>query len=263
MPDTAPLTQTFYAVVPPVAQETATFYILLPATNANADFEAAACVAPWAGTLTSATYIADTAITGANTESRTMQIINKGAAGSGSTAMAELTLVQGTNAAAFDETALTLSATPANLVVAAGHVLSAKSLHVGSTGLADPGGTVKIVLTRTYVDAETTVCVAPWAGTVTEVTYAADTAITGADTNSRTLSLINKGGAGSGTTAVASLALVNGVDCAAFDEKALTLSGTAAHLVVAAGDALAFKSAVVGTGIADPGGTVKVVLSRS
>lgn len=263
MTDTAPLTQTFYAVVPPVAQETETFYVLLPATSANADFEAAAAVAPWAGTITSATYMADTAITGANTDSRTMQILNKGTAGSGSTAMAELTLVSGTNAAAFDETALTLSATPANLVVAAGEVLSAKSLHVGSTGLADPGGTIKIVLTRSYVDPETPVCVAPWAGTVTEATYAADTAITGANTNSRTLSLINKGGAGSGTTAVATLALTSGVNCTAFDEKAITLSATAADLVVAAGDVLAWKSLAVGTGIADPGGTVKVVLSRS
>lgn len=135
MPDTSPRTETFTVV--------------LPATAAGSDFEAAICKAPFAGELTAAAYLADTAITGANTDSRTIQIINKALDGNGTTVMASLALLSGTNAADFDETALTLSEVEDATVVAAGDVIAAKSLHVGGTGLADPGGTVLITLSRT------------------------------------------------------------------------------------------------------------------
>lgn len=267
MTEQFPLTQTLYAVVPAVEPEINEYYVLMPATAANADFEAAVCVAPFAGSVSEVTYLADTAITGANTDSRTLQVFNRGADGSGTTKVAEIALTSGVDAAQWDEKTVTLQAA-GNLVVAAGDVLTFKSLHVGSTGLADPGGTVKIKIRR-LADVETTVCVAPFAGTVTEVTYAPDTAITGANTNSRTVSLINKGAAGSGTASVAALAFTSGVNATAFDEKALTLDTTDAtsdgvyeNRVVAAGDVLAFKSAAVGTGLNDPGGTVKVVISR-
>lgn len=103
---------------------------------------------------------------------------------------------------------------------------------------------------------------APFAGVVSGVSYTAVSDITGANTNSRTISLVNKGQDGNGTTVIATLALTSGVNLADFDEKALTLSETAANLVVAAGDVLAFTSVHVGTGIADPGGSVKVALNR-
>lgn len=112
-------------------------------------------------------------------------------------------------------------------------------------------------------DATENVAEAPWAGTVTGVSYTPDATITGAATNNRTLSLVNKAQDGTGTTVVATLSLVNGVNIAASDEGALTLSGTPANLVVAAGDELAFVSTHVGTGIADPGGLVQVTLSRT
>jgi hypothetical protein len=130
----APLTDTFSAVV--------------PATAAGADFEVTVCVAPYAGTVTAVNYVADTTLTGANTDSRTLSLINKGAAGSGTTEVAAKAFVSGVNGAAFDATAITLSATAANLAVAAGDVLAFKSLHVGSTGLADPGGTVFVTISR-------------------------------------------------------------------------------------------------------------------
>jgi hypothetical protein len=104
---------------------------------------------------------------------------------------------------------------------------------------------------------------APFAGTITAVQYTAEAAVTGANTNSRTLSLTNRGQAGAGSTTVASLALVSGVNLVAYDEKTITLSGTAADLVVAEGDTLSWTSLHVGTGITDPGGTVKVTFSRS
>lgn len=99
------------------------------------------------------------------------------------------------------------------------------------------------------------------AGTVSGVTYIPDATITGAATNNRRIRLINKAQDGTGTTIVAELAFGNGTNAAASDEKALTLSATAANLAVAAGDVLAFESTHIGTGIADPGGLAQVEIS--
>lgn len=104
----------------------------------------------------------------------------------------------------------------------------------------------------------------PENGVVSSVSYTPNTAITGANSPaSRSLILFNRGQTGVGTTEVARLDLVTGVNIAADDEKALTLSATAANLVVAAGDILEFQSnAVGGTGLVDPGGLLQVELSR-
>lgn len=106
---------------------------------------------------------------------------------------------------------------------------------------------------------------APFTGKVAGVTYTPTAAVTGAASPaSRTLSVINRGQAGAGSTVVASLALVAGVNLVAFDERALTLSATAADLQVVAGDVLEFRSAPVGgTGLVDPGGTVEVTFERN
>lgn len=99
------------------------------------------------------------------------------------------------------------------------------------------------------------------AGTVTAVTYSTVTAITGANTNTRSVSLVNKGQAGAGTTIIATLQFNSGVNTVASDEKTITLSSTAADLVVAAGDVLQWQSTAVLTGIADPGGLVSVTIA--
>lgn len=124
------------------------FYMSYAAVAAGADLETPVCVAPWAGVISEVTFMARSTLTGANTDSRTLQLFNRGAAGSGTTKPAEKAFISGVNATGADETAVTLSATAADLVVAAGDVLTFKSLHVGSTGLADPGGAVKVKLTR-------------------------------------------------------------------------------------------------------------------
>lgn len=103
---------------------------------------------------------------------------------------------------------------------------------------------------------------APFDGTVTSVTYAADADITGANTNTRTLSVVNKKQNGNGSTTVASLALASGNNCSDYDEAAITLSGTAANLTVAEGDILAFASIHAASGLADPGGLVSITISR-
>jgi len=103
----------------------------------------------------------------------------------------------------------------------------------------------------------------PFDGTITGVTFVPRSTLTGADTDTRSLSVVNKGQAGAGTTSVASRGFTNGVNAAAFDEKPLTLSATAADLNVAEGDILALSSAHSGsTGLADPGGIVIVTIAR-
>lgn len=134
MADTAPLVFTFSQVVPNAA--------------AAADAVTVVAIAPFAGTISRVAYVADTALTGANTDSRTGRLHNRGAAGAGTTVVASKAFVNGVNAAQYDETAITLSGTAADLVVAQGDVLTWESLHVGATGLADPGGTVFVDITR-------------------------------------------------------------------------------------------------------------------
>lgn len=104
---------------------------------------------------------------------------------------------------------------------------------------------------------------APFAGTVTSASYIPDAASTGDNTNKRVYTLVNKGQSGAGTTVVATLDLVTGNNLVAFDEKAFTLSVVAGATTVAAGDVLALVSTHAGTGLADPGGTVKVEITRS
>lgn len=106
---------------------------------------------------------------------------------------------------------------------------------------------------------------APETGVVTSVSYTPNSAITGAASPaSRSLILFNRGQDGTGTTEVARLDLVGGVNLAADDERALTLSATTANRNVTAGDILEFQSnAVGGTGLVDPGGLVAVEISRS
>lgn len=113
------------------------------------------------------------------------------------------------------------------------------------------------------VDESTVIGRAPSAGIVAAVRYAAEAAVTGAATNTRTLVLRNRGQAGTATTAVATLPLVAGTNLVAYDEAALPLSGTAADLAVAEGDILEWFSDSIGTGLADPGGLATVEINRS
>ena len=104
---------------------------------------------------------------------------------------------------------------------------------------------------------------APFAGTVTGVTYTAAAAITGHAANNRAFSVVNKGQAGTGTASVATVTSNVANSFTAFDEKALTLSATAANKVVAEGDVLVFVSDANADGVVDPGGVVAVTILQS
>lgn len=104
---------------------------------------------------------------------------------------------------------------------------------------------------------------APFAGKVTSVTWIAGSTLTGANTNTIKLKLINKAQDGSGTTVVAEKSFTSGVNAPASDETAITLSGTAANLVVAEGDVLTLAAELVGEGIITPAGEIQVKVTRS
>jgi hypothetical protein len=134
MPDTSPLVRKLQTNI--------------AATAAASDLTQSVGEAPFDGTLTSVSYTPKADITGANTDSRTLTLVNKGSDGNGTTVAATLALTSGVNASDYDEKAFTLSAVAGATTVAAGDILAVVSTHVGSTGLADPGGLVQVEITR-------------------------------------------------------------------------------------------------------------------
>lgn len=113
------------------------------------------------------------------------------------------------------------------------------------------------------VAGDQTVGEAPLAGTITAVSFVPEANVTGDNTNKRTLTLVNKGADGNGTTVAATLDFVTGTNGADFDELAFTLSVVAGATTVAEGDVLAVVEAVAGTGLANPGGRVEVTVARA
>lgn len=107
--------------------------------------------APYALVVSKVTYTPEADINTADTESRTLTLYNRGIDGNGTTKIAELALVAAvTDLVNDDERDITLSVTAADLVVPVNAVLEWVSLHVGSTGLADPGGLVQVEYSRSY-----------------------------------------------------------------------------------------------------------------
>jgi hypothetical protein len=108
----------------------------------------------------------------------------------------------------------------------------------------------------------TAILEAPYAGTVTAVTYTPIANMTGDNTNTRTFTLVNKGADGNGTTVIATRAMTTGVNATDFNEDALTLSVVAGATTVAEGDILAWVSTFAASGLADPGGLVQIEITR-
>lgn len=101
--------------------------------------------APFAGVLSQAELLPATALTGDPTNNRVFTVFNRGQAGAGTTSMAALT----TTANQSDNVAfnLTLSGTPANLVVAQGDILELVETH-GGTGVAHGGYLADLTIAR-------------------------------------------------------------------------------------------------------------------
>ena len=105
---------------------------------------------------------------------------------------------------------------------------------------------------------EQAVFVAPFRCQVQAAAWIPSAAVTGVASNFFTVNVRNRGAAGAGTAVPAALAFSNGTNASAQVPVALTLSGTAADLVLAAGDVLTAEKAVTGTGLAMPPGLIVV-----
>lgn len=100
---------------------------------------------------------------------------------------------------------------------------------------------------------------APFKCQVTAVEFIPSANVTGQATNFFTLNVRNRTQAGVGTAIPAALAFSSGaVAVVAQQPIAVTLSGTAAALILAEGDVITVEKAVTLTGLACPDGTVIV-----
>jgi hypothetical protein len=89
--------------------------------------------APRACRVVQVSVTADIATTGDNTNTKNLNLVNKGAAGSGTTEVGNLDLVTGVNLAAFDEKVIPLNASNASgVVLANGDVLALQYEKVGT-----------------------------------------------------------------------------------------------------------------------------------
>lgn len=114
------------------------------AVGSVADATEEIAVTPWQALVTGVSYTPDGPITGAATNNRLFNVVNRTQAGQ---VVASVTLVAGTNLVAGVPLALTLSGTAANVACAANDVLEFDSTHQG-TGLADPGGLVSVTFAK-------------------------------------------------------------------------------------------------------------------
>ena len=95
--------------------------------------------------------------------------------------------------------------------------------------------------------------------TVTKAVFIPSADITGADTDTMSVKVINAGDDGSGTTLIASKAYTDGVDATALVPEDLTLSSTAANLEVDEGEVVVYLNDQSGTsGLAAPIGVVEI-----
>lgn len=121
-----------------------------PAAAATATAQTVLGAAPWPASVTAVTYTPAGAITGAaSPASRTFTLYNRGQAGTGVTVVATLAMTAGVNAALYDERTIPLSGVAGATAVVEGDVLGWESFAVGATGLADPGGLVRVTMSRT------------------------------------------------------------------------------------------------------------------
>jgi hypothetical protein len=95
------------------------------------------------------------------------------------------------------------------------------------------------------------VFLAPFDLTLEEAVFLSDAAMTGAATNNFTLTVLDGGTAGAGTSVMATLAFTGtGTVVGAYDKESFTVSATVANLNLDAGDVMLFDKTEGGTGLA-------------
>jgi hypothetical protein len=101
--------------------------------------------------------------------------------------------------------------------------------------------------------------VMPWNATIASLTWVPGAAVTANGTNFATISVRNRGAAGSGTVVPATRSYA-ATNSSAQVAETLTLSATATDLQPAAGDVLTISVAHSGSGLLIPAGLVQVAL---
>jgi len=215
----------------------------------------AICVAPcdlWVKAVYA--VFTDGSVTGQDTNYKSINIINEGSDGSGSTEIASIDFTNGIDATQNAPTALTLSGTAANLLIDEGEVVTAQYAKTGD-GVALNEANIFMVCepmidTANLVSDEQVLMVAPHRMQVLAA-YAVfkEGDITGADTNYPEIDIINKGTDGSDTTEIAEEAFTSGVDATQHDDVALTLSSTASDLIIDRGEVVVARLVKAGSGM--------------
>jgi hypothetical protein len=133
-----------------------TLFATIPAAAVGVDTETilgsiSADWAPWGVQVLAVRYTPVTVVTGVNTNTRKLEVWNRGPGGAGTGVMASKQFDSGVNAPALSDTPITVLAagvgTPQLPAALPGDTLTARSIHVG-TGIADPGGLVEVDVAR-------------------------------------------------------------------------------------------------------------------
>jgi len=135
-----------------------TLTAIIPAAAAGADTETIlGTVTDRAYAIAAVRYHPVSVVTGVSTNTRKIEVWNRGAGGAGTSVLASKQFDSGVNAPALADTPITVTsagsaggqggtaANPGAVAVQPGDTLTVRSIHVG-TGLADPGGTVEVDL---------------------------------------------------------------------------------------------------------------------
>jgi hypothetical protein len=100
---------------------------------------------------------------------------------------------------------------------------------------------------------------ASFAMRIKAVRHVPDTIVTGANTNTTHLNLIDAGASGAGTTEMGNIDYVNGTDTPAEDARAFTTSGsTFTAFTLDAGDVFSLQYEKVSNGLAIPAGMIVI-----
>lgn len=121
----------------------------IPAAGAAVTQDQTIGEAPADATVTSVSITPEAALTAHGTNYRTFSLVNKGQAGAGTTVIATFATdtVTTDDLVAFDEKALTLSSTEADLNVSAGDILAAVET-VAASGVAHSGYRIQVEMKR-------------------------------------------------------------------------------------------------------------------
>jgi hypothetical protein len=120
-----------------------------PVAAAN-DLSSLVGKAPFAGSVVAVEYEPSGAMTtnGATNIARQFTLYNRSSGGAGSVVVAQLTTGSANTLADNVPKVVPLSTVTSAQTVAAGDTLEWESLHSGATGIADPGGKVRVDISR-------------------------------------------------------------------------------------------------------------------